>query len=123
MFIEICISFFMIKYSKFTDNIGSGSFVETFCQNTNKCQKIGGGGVTPPQPPLAMPLPVKYSYLSIFPDYNADIFAASLLISYCNFSSLILPSVVIISFYVLPKRFFLKRKRLSDARIVSITNK
>ena len=29
---------------------------------------------------------VEYSYLSIFPNGNADIFAASLLISYCNFS-------------------------------------
>ena len=29
-----------------------------------------------------------YSYLSIFPDKNADFFAASLLISYCGFSSL-----------------------------------
>ena len=70
-----------------------------------------------------MSLPVKYSYLSIFPDYNADIFAASQLISYSNFSSLILPLVVIISFYILSKRFFLKRKGLSDARVVSITNK
>ena len=86
-------------------------------------KKVGEEEVTPPQPPLAMPLPVKYSYLSIFPDYNADTFAASQLISYCNFSALILPSVVIISFYILSKRFFLKRKGLSDARVVSITNK
>ena len=47
--IEICISFF-IKYSKFTDNIGSGNFTDTFCQNTNKFKKsvcvcvLGGGG-------------------------------------------------------------------------------
>ena len=34
--------------------------------------------------------PVKYSYLSILPDDNADIFAASLLISHCTFSSIIL---------------------------------
>ena len=33
---------FMIKYSKFTDNIGSGKFTDTFCQNTNKFQKSGG---------------------------------------------------------------------------------
>ena len=29
--------------------------------------------------------PVRYSYLSILPDDNADIFAASLLLSYCTF--------------------------------------
>ena len=28
-----------------------------------------------------------------------------------------------INFYILPKRFFLKREELSDARIVSITKK
>ena len=28
-----------------------------------------------------------------------------------------------ISFYILSKRFFLKRKRLSDARVASITKK
>ena len=33
--------------------------------------------------------PVRYSYLSILPQDNTDIFAASLLISYCNFLSLI----------------------------------
>ena len=47
----------MIKYSKFTDNIGSGSFTDKFFQNTDKFQKSGGGGgegiggrgsVTPP---------------------------------------------------------------------------
>ena len=37
--VEFCISFFMIKYSKFTDNIGSGNFTDTFCQNTNIFQK------------------------------------------------------------------------------------
>ena len=62
--------------------------------------------------------PVRYLYLQILPDDNADIFYASLLISYCNFSSLILSSVVMISFYTVSTRFFLKRKRLSDARIV-----
>ena len=63
------------------------------------------------------------SLLSVFPDDNADTFAAFQLISYCNFSSLILSSIVMISFYVLSKRFFLKRKRLSDARVASITKK
>ena len=47
------ISFFMIKYSKFTDNIGSGNFTDTFCQNTDKFKKGGrprgvGGGFTLP---------------------------------------------------------------------------
>ena len=65
--------------------------------------------------------PVRYSYLSIFPDDNADIFAASLLISYCSFSSLILSSVVMINFYVVSKRFFLKLDELSNERVVSIT--
>ena len=52
--------------------------------------------------------PARYSYLSIFPDHNTDIFATSLLISYCKFSSLILSSIVTISFYILYKRFFVK---------------
>ena len=63
---------------------------------------------------------VGYSYLSIFPDDNAYIFAASLLISYCNFSSLNLLSIVMISFYILSERFFLKCKGLSDARVASV---
>ena len=54
----------MIEYSKFTDNIGSGNFTDTFCQNNDKFEKsggrgeegeVGGGGVvgvvTPPPPP------------------------------------------------------------------------
>ena len=56
----------------------------------------------------------------ILPDDNADTFdnaddnaVASL--------SLILSSIAVISFYILSKRFFLKREGLSDARIVSIT--
>ena len=32
---------FMKKYSKFNDNIGSGNYTDTFCQNTNKFQKSG----------------------------------------------------------------------------------
>ena len=52
-----------------------------------------------------------------------DIFAAFLLISYCRFSSLILSSIVMINFYILSERFFLKREGLSDARVVSITKK
>ena len=67
--------------------------------------------------------PVRYSYISIFPDNKADIFAASLLISYCNYLSLILSSIVMVSFYFLSKRFFMKYKGLSDARVASITKK
>ena len=65
--------------------------------------------------------PVRNSYLSILPDDNADIFAAYLLISYCRFSTLILSSIVMISFYILSKGLFLKHEELSDARVVSIT--
>ena len=59
---------------------------------------------------------VRYSYLSILLDDNADIFAASLLILYYSFSSLILSSIVMSRFYILSKRFFPKREELSDAR-------
>ena len=44
-----------------------------------------------------------------------------LLISCCSFSPLTLSSIVMISFYILPKRFFPKRKGLSDARVALIT--
>ena len=67
--------------------------------------------------------PLKYSYLSILPEDNADIFAASLLMSYGSFSSSRLSSIVMINFYILPKRLFLKREELSDERVVSITKK
>ena len=60
---------------------------------------------------------------SIYSDGNADISAVSLLIWYCSFSSLILSSFVMISFYVICKRFFLKRKGLSDVKVASITKK
>ena len=43
------------------------------------------------------------------------------LMSYCSFSSLILSLIVMISFYILSKRFFLIHKGLSDARVASIT--
>ena len=52
---------------------------------------------------------------------STDIFPASLLILYCTFSSLIISSITIISFYILSKRCFLKREKLSDTRVVSIT--
>ena len=53
--------------------------------------------------------------------YNPDIFAACLITSYCNFSSLILASILMISFYILSERFFPKHKELSDAGVTSIT--
>ena len=68
-----------------------------------------------------MSSPVRYSYLSVTPNDHADIFAASLLISYCNFSSFVLSSIVMISFYILSKILFLKREGLSGARVTSIT--
>ena len=55
--------------------------------------------------------------------FNAVIFAVSLLILYCSFLSLILSSIAMISFYILPKRFFLKRKGLSDEIVAKITTK
>ena len=58
---------------------------------------------------------VKYLYLSIIPDY-----AVSLLIWYCTFSSIILLSIVMISFYILSTRFFLKCKELSYASVAPI---
>ena len=62
---------------------------------------------------------VRYSYLSILPEDNANIFVASLLTSYCSFSSLILLSIVIIKFYIVSKRFFLKREESSESSISS----
>ena len=68
-------------------------------------------------------MPVKYSNLSFFLDDDADVFATSLWISYCSFLSLILSSIVMINFNIVSKRFFLKRKELSDGKVVSITKK
>ena len=59
----------------------------------------------------------------VLPYDSADIFADSLLISYCSFSFLILSSIAIISFYIFSKRFFLKLKGASDLRAVSLTKK
>ena len=56
-----------------------------------------------------------------FPNDNADYFATSLLILYCSFSTLLLSSLVMISFCILSTRFFLKG--LSDARVASVTKK
>ena len=67
---------------------------------------------------------VRYSYLQILPEVSVDFFGASyLLISYCNFSSRILSSIVLISFCIHSKRFFRRREGLSDARVASITEK
>ena len=65
--------------------------------------------------------PLRYSNLPIFLDCNADIFADSLLISYCNLSSVVLLSIIMVRFCILSKTFFLKRKDLSNARVASIT--
>ena len=64
---------------------------------------------------------VRYSFLSILPDDNADTLAASLLISNCSFSSLILSSIVMVSVHIPSERLFLKGKGLSDAKEASIT--
>ena len=66
---------------------------------------------------------MRYLFLSISSNDNADIFATFLLILYCRFSFLVILSVVMISFYILSKRFHRKRKGLSDARAVSLTKR
>ena len=66
--------------------------------------------------------PVRFSYLSILPDNDTDIFAASVL-TYFSFSSYILSSFVMLIFYIVSKRLFLKHEELFDARVVSITKK
>ena len=57
------------------------------------------------------------------PDYKADILAAFLLISYCNFPSLIWSSVAMILLYIYFERFSLNLKELSDDKVVSLTKK
>ena len=47
--------------------------------------------------------PLRYSYLSGLSEDNADVFSSSLLISYCSLLSLLLFSIVTISFYILLK--------------------
>ena len=37
----------MIKYSKFTDHIGSGNFTDKYFQNTDNFEISVGGGVAP----------------------------------------------------------------------------
>ena len=58
---------------------------------------------------------VRYSYFSILLDDNADIFPASLLISYCSFSFLVF------TFFL--KTLHLRHKRLPDARLVLLFKK
>ena len=60
--------------------------------------------------------------MSILPDDKADIFATSLLISYCSFSTSV-GSLIIILLYIYLKIFFLNLKGLSDGRVVSLTKK
>ena len=57
---------------------------------------------------------VRYFYLSISPDDDANIYAASL------FTSL---SIVMTSVYILSKRLHRKCNGLSDARVASFTKK
>ena len=66
---------------------------------------------------------LSYSYLSNLPCDSADIFAVSLLILYCSFSSLMLSLILMTSFCIFSKRISLKRKRFSDTRIASVTKK
>ena len=54
--------------------------------------------------------PARYSYILIFPDDYADIFVASLLISCCSFSSLILHQLLWLFFIFFLKDFFWIRK-------------
>ena len=58
---------------------------------------------------------VRYSYFSILLDDNANIFPASLLISYCSFSFLVF------TFFL--KTLHLRHKRLPDARLVLLFKK
>ena len=66
---------------------------------------------------------VRCSHKSILPDYSADIVSASLSKSYCAFLSLISPSIVIFTFYILSKRLRLKLKELSVGNVLPLTKK
>ena len=59
--------FFMIKHSKFTDNIGSGNFTDTFCQNTHKFQN------TSPPFGTALPLPTNFRKVILYNSKNNDV--------------------------------------------------
>ena len=66
---------------------------------------------------------VRYSYLSILSDDNADIFAVPLLILYYSILYLIFSSIVMINFYIFSKMMRLKHKGLSDGRVISLSKK
>ena len=53
---------------------------------------------------------VRNLHLPILNNHKADIFAASLLISYYTYSSLTLSSIIAVNFYILSERSFLKRE-------------
>ena len=58
----------MLKYSKFTDNIGSENLINPFCQNTNKVKKKwgdGGGCPSPDNACLARPWVHRPEYLNV----------------------------------------------------------
>ena len=70
----ICLfSYSSIVFVCFSKAFRNGEYANLACSNTS----LWSGG--------SISSPVRYSYLSIFLDDNADIFAASQLISYCNF--------------------------------------
>ena len=54
---------------------------------------------------------------------NNGIFATSLLILYCSFSSLILSFIAIVIFGIVSKGLRLKLKGLSNSRALSVTKK
>ena len=62
-------------------------------------------------------------YFSIFLYDNGDIFGGSTLILFYDFSSLTFSSIVMITFYIPPKRLNLKCNRLCDGKIVLFTKK
>ena len=64
---------------------------------------------------------IRYSYFSILPQDNEHVFAATLLMSYCNLSSLILSLIVMVTLYSPYNRFLQKIKALSDGRALSVT--
>ena len=67
--------------------------------------------------------PVEYSYLSILPEYNTNIFATYLFTYYHSFWSLIFLSIVVITFHIVPKRLCLEQKGLPAGNIVSLSKK
>ena len=62
----------------------------------------------------------KISWLHIYLSCMIVIFAAALLMSHCNFSSMILSSIVMITFFTSSNRYFHKCSELSDRRVISM---